>query len=99
LDAALWHFATTPNVEPTNNAAERALRHPVIWRQTSHGTQADHASLFVQRMLTVVETCRLQHRSVFNFVRSALLAYRAGLPAPSLLPANLDHQDLSPLPG
>ena len=86
LDAALWSFVTAPGVEPTNNAAERALRHPVIWRRTSHGTQSDHGRLFVQRMLTVAETCRRQQRPVFAFVRSALLAYRAGYPAPSLLP-------------
>ena len=86
LDAALWRFATTPGVEPTNNAAERALRHPVIWRRTSHGTHSDHGSLFVQRMLTVAETCRLQRRPVFDFVRAAVIAYRAGQPAPSLLP-------------
>jgi hypothetical protein len=91
LDVALWRFVTSPGVEPTNNAAERALRHPVIWRRTSHGTQSDPGSLFVQRMLTVAETCRLQHRPVFAFVRSALLAYRAGLPAPSLLPSSLDN--------
>jgi transposase len=91
LDIALWRFVTSPGIEPTNNAAERALRHPVIWRRTSPGTQSDHGSLFVQRMLTVAETCRLQHRPVFAFVRSALLAYRAGLPAPSLLPSNLEN--------
>jgi transposase len=91
LDAALWRFALTPGVEPTNNAAERALRHPVIWRRTSHGTQSDHGSLFVQRMLTVAETCRLQHRPVFEFVRSAVIAYRSGLPAPSLVPATSDY--------
>jgi transposase len=85
LDMALWSFVTSPGVEPTNNAAERALRHPVIWRRTSHGTQSEHGRLFVQRMLTVAETCRRQHRPVFAFVRSALLAYRTGYPAPSLL--------------
>jgi transposase len=86
LDAALWSFVTAPAVEPTNNAAERALRHPVIWRRTSHGTHSDHGRLFVQRVLTVAETCRRQRRPVFAFVRSALLAYRAGYPAPSLIP-------------
>jgi transposase len=86
LDVALWSFVTAPGVEPTHNAAERALRHPVIWRRTSHGTQSDHGRLFVQRMLTVAQTCRRQHRPILAFVRSALLAYRAGYPAPSLLP-------------
>jgi transposase len=85
-DASLWLFARVPGVEPTNNSAERALRHPVIWRRTSHGTHSDPGSQFVERILSVVETCRQQQRPVFDFLRQALLAYRAGQPAPSLLP-------------
>jgi transposase len=85
-ETSLWHFVTSPGVEPTNNSAERALRHPVIWRRTSHGTQSDPGSQFVERILSVVETCRQQQRPVFDFLRQALMAYRAGLPAPSLLP-------------
>jgi transposase len=86
-DADLWRFVSVPGLEPTNNSAERALRHSVIWRRSSHGTQSDHGSRFVERILTVVETCRQQHRPVFDFLRQALIAYRAGQPVPSLLPA------------
>ncbi len=86
-DASLWLFATRPGLEPTNNSAERALRHPVIWRRTSHGIQSDPGSQFVERILSVAETCRQQQRPVFDFLRQALIAYRAGQPAPSLLPA------------
>jgi transposase len=85
-DADLWRFVSVPRLEPTNNSAERALRHSVIWRRASHGTQSDHGSRFVERILTVVETCR-QQRAVFDFLRNALIAYRTGQPAPSLLPA------------
>jgi transposase len=85
-DPDLWRFASVPGLEPTNNSAERALRHPVIWRRNSHGTLSDEGSRFVQRILTVVETCRQQQRPVFDFVRDALIAYRTGQPAPSLLP-------------
>jgi transposase len=86
-EADLWRFVSVPGLEPTNNSAERALRHSVIWRRASHGTQSDHGSRFVERILTVVETCRQQQRPVFDFLRQALMAYRAGQPAPSLLPA------------
>jgi transposase len=86
-DADLWRFISVPGLEPTNNSAERALRHSVIWRRSSHGTQSDHGSRFVERILTVVETCRQQRRPVLGFLRQALIAYRAGQPAPSLLPA------------
>lgn len=88
IEAALWTFATHPGVEPTNNTAERALRHPVIWRRTSHGTQSESGSRFVERILTVIATCRQQDRDPLAFVREALLARRAGSPAPSLLPAH-----------
>jgi transposase len=84
-ETSLCLFVTSPGVEP-NNSAERALRHPVIWRRTSHGTQSDPGCQFVERILSVVETCRQQQRPVFDFLRQALMAYRAGLPAPSLLP-------------
>jgi transposase len=85
-DPSLWLFAAKFGVEPTNNSAERALRHPVIWRHTSQGTQSDPGSQFVERILSVVETCRQQQHPVFDFLRQALVAYRARPPAPSLLP-------------
>jgi transposase len=87
-DPDLWRFASVPGLEPTNNSAERALRHPVIWRRSSHGTQSDLGSQFVERILTVVETCRQQQRPVFDYLRDALMAYRTGQAAPSLLPAH-----------
>jgi transposase len=85
-DPDLWRFVSVPSLEPTNNSAEGALRHPVIWRRNSHGTQSDGGSRFVERILTVVETCRQQQRPVFDFLRDALMAHRTGQPAPSLLP-------------
>jgi transposase len=87
-DPDLWRFVSVPGLEPTNNSAERALRHPVIWRRNSHGTQSDLGSRSVERILTVVETCRQQERPVFDFVRDALVAYRTGQPARSLLPVH-----------
>jgi hypothetical protein len=77
-DPNLWRFVSVPGLEPTNNSAERALRHPVIWRRNSHGTQSDGGSRFVERILTGVETCRQQQRPVFDFLRDALIAYRTG---------------------
>jgi hypothetical protein len=50
-DPDLWRFVSVPSLEPTNNSAERALRHPVIWRRNSHGTQSDGGSRFVERIL------------------------------------------------
>lgn len=83
----LWTFVDHEGVEPTNNTAERALRHAVIWRKLSFGTQSAAGSRFVERMLTAIETCRLQKRSIFAYVTAAVEAHIARRPAPSMLPA------------
>jgi transposase len=89
LDAwpALWTFAHIDGVEPTNNAAERALRPAVLWRKGSFGTQSDDGSRFVERIMTVAATCKQQGRSLLDFLVDATTAARLGLPPPSLLPA------------
>ncbi len=82
----LWTFLHHEGVEPTNNAGERSLRHAVIWRKLSFGTQSASGSRFVETMLTVIETCRQQGRSAFAFVTAAVAAHLAHQPTPSLLP-------------
>ena len=82
----LWTFVDVDGIEPTNNAAEQALRHAVIWRKLSFGTQSRSGSQFVERMLTVIETCRRQHRDVYAWVVEAVQAQLNQKPAPSLLP-------------
>ncbi len=81
----LWTFLDHENVEITNNASERALRHAVIWRKLSFGTQSATGSRFVETMLTVIETCRQQNRNTFAFVADAVHAHFAGRQAASLL--------------
>ena len=87
LEESLWTFARIEGVEPTNNAAERALRHAVIWRRVSGGTDSPRGSRFVERMLTVTATCRQQNRNPLDYLTAALEAARRGLPVPSHLPA------------
>ena len=77
----LWTFLDVEGVEPTNNASERALRHAVIWRKLSFGTQSAAGSRFVETVLTVIETCRQQNRNVFDFVTQAVAAQFAHTPA------------------
>lgn len=86
VEAALWTFVTTEGVEPTNNAAERALRPAVLWRKNSFGSQSAEGSLFVSRMLTVVTSLRAQDRSVLEYLTQACRANRQGQLPPSLLP-------------
>jgi transposase len=83
---AVWQFVVTDGVEPTNNHAERMLRRGVLWRKNAFGSHSQTGCRFVERMLTVVQTRRLQKRSVLRYLYEALVAHRKGLPIPSLLP-------------
>ena len=82
---ALWTFITVPGVTPTNNAAERALRGPVIHRKLSHGNQSDDGERFTERSLSASITCRLQHRSLLAYLRDLLTANQTGGALPALL--------------
>jgi transposase len=87
LRQALWTFVRHAGVEPTNNAAERAIRPGVLWRKGSFGTQSADGSRFVEAMMTVVATLKQQHRNVLDYLMVACQAALCGEPAPSLLPA------------
>lgn len=76
----------TDGIEPTNNHAERLLRRGVLWRKNAFGCQSAGGCRFVERILTAVETLRLQGLAVLPYLRDVLVAHRNGLPAPSLLP-------------
>jgi transposase len=86
IEPALYTFAAAEGVEPTNNAAERALRHAVCWRKMSFGTDSPGGSRFVERVLTVVATCRQQGRDVLAFLTVAAQAGRTGSMPPSIAP-------------
>jgi transposase len=81
VEGSLWTFAGRAGIEPTNNAAERAVRHAVCGRKTSYGTDSARGSRFVERMLTVVASCRQQGRGVLDFLVKAVAGQK-----PSLLP-------------
>ena len=88
VEETLWTFARVAGVPPTNNAAERAVRHAVIWRRISGGTDSVQGSRFVERMLTVVATCRQQERNVLDYLTACFQATRTRQAIPSLLPTN-----------
>jgi transposase len=81
----LWLFLEIPGLEPTNNRGERSLRHAVIWRKLSFGTQSESGSRFVETLLTVIETCRQQQRHPIDFLTTAIEALAANKPAPKLI--------------
>jgi len=84
LEPALWTFARHEGVEPTNNAAERALRPAVLKRKRSFGCQSAAGCRFVERLLSVTQTLRLRQRCVLDYLVEALVAHRHDLPAPKL---------------
>lgn len=81
---ALWTFAKHPEVQPTNNHAERALRGAVIYRKLSLGSQSEPGERRIARLLSAHTTCRLQHRSLHAYLIDALRAHSHGDPVPLL---------------
>lgn len=82
----LWLFSTVEGVEPTNNHAERVQRRAVLWRRKSFGCQSRSGCRFVERILTVVQSLRLQGRNTLEFLGQSIAAHRQGLSTPTLCP-------------
>lgn len=85
VSPALWAFLVCAGVEPTNNHAERVLRPAVLWRRRSFGCHSADGCRFVERMLTVVQSLRLQKRAVLVFLYETLCAHRSGTQIPQLV--------------
>jgi len=85
-EEALWTFVHIEDVEPTNNLAERQVRHGVLWRKMCFGTQSEAGSRFAERIMTVVATLKQQQRNVLDYLTEACDAANWDKPAPSLLP-------------
>ena len=81
----LWTFVYDQSVKPTNNLAERIVRQGVLWRKSSFGTQSERGARYVERILTVCATCRLQERSIIEYLRETCSCHFNGIPAPSLI--------------
>jgi transposase len=77
---ALWTFVVEEGVEPTNNRAERALRFAVLWRKIMQGTYHEKGDRWVERLLSVRETCRLRGRPTFPVLVEAVTCYFNGQP-------------------
>jgi len=84
-EAALWTFVREDGVEPTNNAAEQALRPAVLWRKGCFGAHSAEGNTFVERILTVSATCAQQHCHLLTFLTAAVDASWRGQPAPKLV--------------
>jgi transposase len=72
---SLWVFLEENGVEPTNNRAERAIRFGVLWRKRSNGTQSEKGNRWVERILTLKQTCRIRSLPTFPKLVQALDSY------------------------
>jgi transposase len=84
VEEALWTFGRVEGLEPTNNAAERALRPAVLRRKRSFGNHSEAGCEYVGRLLSVVQTLKAQGRSVLDYLQAAIEANRHSLPIPML---------------
>ena len=87
---SLFLFAFVSGVEPTKDAAERALRHGVLWRKVSHGPKSAVGSAYLANIWSVVETCRQQGRCVWDYLTAYTAAAAEGCTMPSLLTLPID---------
>jgi len=83
--SALWTFVVVEGVEPTNNHAERVQRLAVLYRKNCFGCHSNSGCRFVERLLTVVQTLRLQQRPVLQYLKETLIAHRSAQAAPRLV--------------
>jgi transposase len=84
-EVSMFLFAFVDGVEPTNNAAERALRHGVLWRKVSHAPRSVVGSEYLGCIWSVVETCRQQGRDVWDYLTACAAAAAEGRVLPSSL--------------
>lgn len=83
---AMWRFLETDGIEPTNNLAERLIRTIAIWRKTSFGTQSKKGSTYMERIMSVVATCKLQGKNILEYLTLAVKNHIEKADYPSLLP-------------
>jgi Transposase IS66 family len=83
-----WYFLDHPEVPPDNNRSERFLRLAVTKRKVCGGSRSMEGFGQTAVLLTVIQTCRTQSRSAFEFFIRALRAFSASdtQPIPSLIP-------------
>lgn len=77
-EVSLYRFVYMDGVEPTNNAAERALRHGVIWRKQSHGPKSITGSRFLANIWSITETCRQHGRNLWQYLTESLKSIENG---------------------
>lgn len=83
-----WYFLKNPEIPPDNNLAERSLRLAITKRKVSGGSRSMERFQQTANLLSVIQTCRRQGRSVIDFFEQALMAIACNddSSVPSLIP-------------
>jgi hypothetical protein len=76
----LLRFLSDPQVEPTNNRAERALRPAVIRRKVSHCSKTEPGARAFEAFLSVIQTSK--QRSPVTVSQTLLNLFTTSGPAP-----------------
>jgi transposase len=82
--SALWTFTENEGVEPTNNHAERQIRPYVIYRKLSFGTQSTRGTKYLERIMSIITTCKQQLTDSFKYIKESIINYNKNI-GPSLL--------------
>jgi len=77
---SLWVFLVHYGVDATNNRAERALRFGVLWRKRSLGTARSTGNRWVERILSLKETCHLHAKATYTVLGDAVSSFFQGQP-------------------
>ena len=89
-ESMLWTFTRIDGIEPTNNAAERAIRPAVIWKKQSFGVESERGARYVEAMLSLWATSQRNGVSAVSFLRDLVVAHRRGKPIPTLFALSLE---------
>ena len=77
---SLCTFLRVPEVERTNNNAERALRTPVVARKKALGSTSRKGLNLIERVMSVLMTCKLQGWSVYEVLRECITNHLKKIP-------------------
>jgi transposase len=66
LKDSLFVFVKNPDVESTNNRAERALRHPVVARKIMGGSRSERGAKIYEILISVWRTLMLRGQELIT---------------------------------
>jgi hypothetical protein len=88
VEPQLWIFTQKKGIEPTNNAAERAIRPAVLWKKRSFGVESDRGARYAESMLSIWMTCRCNGVNPVKFLNELVCNSRSNAPAPNIFTAS-----------